>query len=365
MSSTWGNHIKYSLFGESHGSGIGIVIDGLPPGLLLDMQLLEKEMLRRKPGSSPLATTRQEDDQIEFLSGVFQGRTTGTPLCAVIRNTDHRSRDYEKMKHIVRPGHADYTANIKYGGFQDYRGGGHFSGRLTAPIVLAGAIAKQLLSAYDITILSHIYQIGGKKDTSFLDMPLNSKMQNSLSTMPLPTVDTTAAEAMEPLIKEVKEKGDSIGGIIEGAVLHLPAGIGNPFFDSLESNLSHMFFSIPGVKGVEFGSGFALSGMTGSEANDSFYLDNNTVKTSTNHCGGILGGISNGMPLVFRVAFKPTASITLEQNTVNISAMENTKLCVEGRHDPCIVLRAIPVVEAAAAMVILDFILGQQSRRNI
>ena len=356
MSGTWGKNIKYTIFGESHGEGIGIVIDNLPSGLELNVSKIKAEMQRRQPGFNDLATTRKEADEFEILSGIFNHRTTGTPLCCFIKNTGQHSSDYDKTKDIIRPSHADYTAYIKYKGFNDYRGGGHFSGRLTAAIVFAGAIAKQILSGYNISIVSHIYKIGNLCDLPLCNKDLSMVDYLHLAAMSFPTIDASIGTAMQQKISDVKAIGDSIGGIVETAVLHLPAGLGSPFFDSLESTISHLMFSIPGVKGIEFGDGFELAEMKGSEANDQFCLEDSKICTLTNHNGGILGGISTGMPLVFKTAFKPTPSIALEQNTVDIQQMQNTKLKIVGRHDPCIVPRALPVVEAAAAMSILDCI---------
>ncbi|OGO76805.1 MAG: chorismate synthase [Clostridiales bacterium GWB2_37_7] len=355
MSGTWGNNIKYTIFGESHGEGIGIVIDNLPPGIELDVIKIKYEMRRRSPGGA-LATARKEQDDFDILSGVFEGKTSGAPLCAFIKNKDQQSKTYDETKDLVRPGHADFTGFIKYKGFNDYRGGGHFSGRLTAAIVFAGAIAKQLLTMRSINIISHIYKIGTICDIQFKKVDLRCADLSSLSALHFPTIDAAVGTVMQNKILSVQEKGDSVGGIVETAILNLPAGIGSPFFDSLESTISHLIFSIPGVKGIEFGDGFSLSEMEGSEANDEFSIENEQVHTLTNHCGGILGGISTGMPLIFRAAFKPTPSITLEQRTVNIKTLEDTSIQVVGRHDPCIVPRALPVVDAAAAMAVLDLI---------
>ncbi|MDF2520312.1 MAG: chorismate synthase [Clostridia bacterium] len=354
MSGIWGNKIRYSIFGESHGPGIGIVIDGLPAGIKLDIDMISKEMKRRRPGKSGISTSRTEEDAFEIKSGFFNGYTTGAPLCAFIPNTNQRSRDYEQQRDLLRPGHADYSGYIKSNGYNDYRGGGHFSGRLTAPIVFAGAVAKQLLAVQGIFIASHIYKVGREVDKSFMEIEIDDALARTLAYSDFPTVEPTAEASMKKAIADAKASGDSVGGIIEAAVLNLPAGIGAPFFDSLESTITHLIFSIPGVKGIEFGDGFDIAEMRGSEANDTYYVNNNKVKTESNHNGGILGGISNGMPIIFRAAFKPTSSIAKKQDTVNIKAMENTTIEVTGRHDPCIVPRAVPVVEAAAAMAILE-----------
>lgn len=354
MSGTWGKNIKYTIFGESHGEGIGIVIDNLPPGLELNMEDIQKELDRRRPGGTPLGTSRDEKDSFQILSGIFQGFSTGAPLCCFIRNTNQRSQDYDELKSRPRPGHADYTGYIKYKGFHDYRGGGHFSGRLTAALVFAGNIAKQLLARKGIEIVSHICKIGDISDTMFDSVHPQASDLRQLSSSAFPTLSRPAADQMREAIESARAKGDSIGGIVETAILKLPAGIGSPFFDSLESTIAHLIFSIPGVKGLEFGDGFKLAEMKGSEANDSFVAENGLVKTSTNHCGGILGGISSGMPVIFKTAFKPTSSIAQEQATVDLSNMTNTSIQIQGRHDPCIVPRALPVVNAAAAMAVLD-----------
>lgn len=354
MANVWGNRCKVSIFGESHGVGIGIVIDGLPAGQQLDMEAIRAEMARRAPGSSEFATPRREADEVEILSGVFEGKTTGAPLCGIIRNKNTRSGDYEKD--LPRPGHADYTAYVKYGGFADYRGGGHFSGRITAPLTFAGAVAKQFLSAAGVVIGSHIAAIGTVKDQTF-SAEIDPHALLQLGTSRFPLLDESKAEEMQQLIRAARGDKDSVGGIIECAVVGLPAGVGSPFFESLESRLSSMMFSVPAVKGIEFGDGFAISEMRGSEANDAFYMDGDTVRTRTNHNGGINGGISNGMPVTFRLAVKPTPSISKKQETVDLSVNKDAELEIHGRHDPCIVVRAVPVVEAAAALVLLDSLL--------
>jgi len=353
MSGIWGRKIKLSIFGESHGKAIGITIDGLPPGFELDLDFIKKELNRRAPGKNFFSTSRAEEDEFEILSGFFKGRTTGTPFCAVIKNKNTRSEDYEQG--LIRPGHADYTGYIRYGGFNDYRGGGHFSGRLTSPLVFAGAVAKQLLGSKDIIIGSHIKSIGGIEDEAFdmveIDLAKLEKLDRDF-----PVLDQRKGEKMKEAILSVREEGDSLGGIVECAIINCPAGLGDPFFDSVESSLSQMLFSIPAVKGVEFGLGFELGRMKGSAANDEFYFQDGRVMTYTNNNGGILGGITNGMPIVFRVVFKPTPSIAKPQRTVNIKEGTNTTIRIKGRHDPCIVPRAVPVVEAAAALVMLDLL---------
>lgn len=354
MSGMWGNNIRISIFGESHGNAIGINIDGLPSGFHIDMDKVMVEMARRAPGKSPLSTPRKEGDIPEILSGYFEGKTTGTPLCAIIRNSNTKSKDYSKLKDVMRPGHADYTGVMRYDGFNDYRGGGHFSGRITAPLVFVGAICKQILESKGISIAAHVNSIGSIKDKSFLDVDINEELISSFKGKELPLINSELEEVMRQEVMNARKDMDSIGGTIECAVLGIKPGIGNPFFDSVESTLAHLMFSVPAIKGIEFGKGFDISKMRGSEANDEYYLDDKTIKTKTNNNGGILGGITNGMPIVFKVAIKPTASIFKEQSTVNIATMEETKLSIEGRHDPCIVQRALPVIEAVTAIGILE-----------
>ena len=354
MSGMWGSKIKLSIFGESHGNAIGITIDGLPAGFSIDMDKIMMEMSRRAPGKSSLSTPRKESDIPEILSGYFEGKTTGTPLCAIIRNSNTKSKDYSKLKDVMRPGHADYTGAVRYKGFNDYRGGGHFSGRITAPLVFAGAICKQILEVKGIIVSAHINSIGKIKDCSFLESDISDELLNSFKEKELPLINTKLEDEMRQEILSTRSSGDSIGGTIECAILGVSPGIGDPFFDSVESTLAHLMFSVPAVKGIEFGKGFDISKMRGLEANDEYYLENGNIKTKTNNNGGILGGITNGMPIIFNVAIKPTASIFKEQNTVNIVTMEETTLCIEGRHDPCIVQRALPVIEAVAAIGITE-----------
>ncbi|MBA1335254.1 MAG: Chorismate synthase [Firmicutes bacterium] len=357
MSGIWGENIKLSIFGESHGKAVGIVIDGLPPGIELDLEYIYKEMQRRAPGANEISTSRKEGDRFEILSGYFNGRTTGTPLSSVIYNTNQRSGDYEAMKSIMRPGHADYTGYVKYSGFNDYRGGGHFSGRITAPLVFAGAIARQILGEKDIVIGSHIKSIGNIEEASFDMVNTGPALLKRLAQKEFPVMDDEKGEEMKGHILKVKAEMDSAGGIIETAVVNLPAGIGNPFFDSVESKLSHLLFSIPAVKGVEFGAGFDITKMKGSKANDELYIKEGEIKAYSNNNGGIIGGITNGMPIIFRTAIKPTPSIGQAQRTVNIEEGEDVKLEIEGRHDPCIVPRAVPVIEAVTAIALADLMI--------
>lgn len=356
MSGMWGKKIKLSIFGESHGKAIGINIDGLQPGIELDLNYINKEMDRRAPGNSELATPRKEEDSFQILSGYFNGKTTGTPLCAIIYNTSHHSTDYEKTKDLMRPSHGDFTGYIKYDGFNDYRGGGHFSGRLTAPLVFAGAICKQILERKGIIIGSHIKSIEKIEDSSFNMIEINDEKLKSLNKSSFPVLDETIGFKMKETIIKAKEEKDSVGGIIESAVINLPIGIGEPFFDSVESTLAQLLFSIPGVKGVEFGAGFDITKLKGSQANDEYYMDGHKIKTYSNNNGGVLGGITNGMPLIFRVAIKPTASIGKVQKTIDIEKKENAQIEIKGRHDPCIVPRALPVVEAVAAIAVLNLL---------
>ena len=353
MSDMFGEKLKIALFGESHGAGIGAVVSGLPAGFEIDFDAISREMARRAPGQNDFSTPRRETDEAEVLSGVFNGRTTGTALAFLIRNRNTRSGDYQPE--LPRPGHADYTAQVKYGGYQDYRGGGHFSGRLTAPLVWAGALAKQLLAQKGVSLAAHIARIGAVEDTRFTKP--DAAALEALLQMPFPVLDPSVEQPMRDEVASAKAALDSVGGVIECAAVGLPAGLGDPFFDSVESRLSHLLFSIPAIKGVEFGDGFGLAAMRGSEANDPFRMEGGRVVTATNRNGGINGGITNGMPLVFRVACKPTPSIAQSQQTVNLKTGEDAELSVVGRHDPCIVPRAVPVVEACTALCLLDLLL--------
>ncbi|MGL5086588.1 MAG: chorismate synthase [Clostridium sp.] len=357
MSGVWGNKIKIAIFGESHGTAIGITISGLPAGFNIDMDEVSLEMARRAPGKSAISTARKEDDKPEILSGIFEGKSTGAPLCGIIRNADTRSKDYAKTKDLMRPGHADFTGHVKYDGFNDYRGGGHFSGRITAPLVFAGAICKQILQSKGIFIGSHINSVGNIKDERFNNINLEKDELVALKHKEMPLLNSALEEKIRGAILEAKTNGDSIGGTIECGVTGIEAGIGNPFFDSVESTLAHLMFSIPAVKGIEFGGGFDMSTKKGSECNDEYYYENEIVKTKSNNNGGILGGITNGMPLIFKVAIKPTASILKKQNTIDINTKENAELQIHGRHDPCIVQRAVPVVECVTAIGLLDLII--------
>lgn len=358
MSGIYGMNIKMAIYGESHGASIGLVLDGVPPGLELDLAAIGKEMARRAPGRDALSTPRKEKDAFEIQSGFFAGKTTGTPICAMIKNSDQHSKDYSILKDKMRPGHADYAGFVHYKGCNDYRGGGSFSGRLTAPLVFAGAVAKQALAQSGIVVGAHILQIADVREKGFPALGTNIEMLHNLAAKHFPVLDDNIGEVMQQRILSAKADLNSVGGIIETMVLNLPAGIGSPYFDSVESRLSHGLFSVPAVKGVEFGDGFGMAALTGAEANDELYYDaSGQVKAYSNHNGGITGGISNGMPMLFRVAIKPTPSIAREQRTISLSQQENTTLTITGRHDPCIVQRAVPVIEAVTAWTIWDLLL--------
>ena len=354
MTSSWGDQLKISLFGESHGAAIGAVIDGLPAGIPIDPELIKLEMSRRSARGKALATPRKEPDEVEIVSGYFNGKTTGTPLAGLIRNHNTHSGDYSRTRTKMRPGHADYTGWLRYKGYQDYRGGGHFSGRLTAPMVFAGAVAKQVLMHQmpSLYIGSRIVSIGQVSDHKHVAPEQYDRMK-ALNPM-FPVLTESIKDEMEKQVETARDEQDSVGGIIEGVITGMPGGWGNPIFESVESRLSALLFAIPAVKGVEFGSGFDIATMRGSEANDPFFIEGGQVRTRTNCNGGINGGITNGMPVVFRVAFKPTPSIARKQHTIDMEKQENTTIAIEGRHDPCIVLRAAPVVEAVTALCILD-----------
>ena len=340
--------MNYTIFGESHGPAIGVTLTGVPAGLELDWAAIEKDMARRAPGKSPLATARKEADQVQVLSGVFEGKTTGSPLCAMIANTDTRSADYSKTRDLARPGHADYPAHVRYQGFNDYRGGGHFSGRLTAPLVFAGSIAKQILAQRGITVGAHISSIYGVNDEALEDWDT----LKGVADKDFPVLDDEKGQEMQEAILEAKEEQDSVGGSIECGVFGLPAGYGSPDFgENAEGIFSQYLFAVPAVKAVAFGAGTAFSLMRGSEANDPLYVDEHgNVGAEQNCAGGINGGITNGMPLVFEVTMRPTPSIARTQFTIDMNRMEHAELELQGRHDPCVVPRAVPVIEAAAAL---------------
>lgn len=356
MSSEFGKLLKISVFGQSHGKAIGVNIDGLPAGEPIDLEALNAFLDRRRPGKSPLSTARRENDAPVFLSGMENGVTCGAPLCAIIENSDQHSSDYSELVDKPRPSHADYTARVKWDGHADMRGGGHFSGRLTAPLCIAGGIAKQILARRGIFVGAHLAAVGTENDAPFPLRP-TPELFDAIAAKAFPVVDDDAGARMQALILEARQNLDSVGGIIECAAIGLPAGLGDPMFDGVENRLASALFGIPAVKGVEFGLGFGSARLHGSENNDPFTLENGTVVTAGNRAGGILGGITTGMPVTLRTAIKPTPSISRPQQTVSLSAMENAELVIRGRHDPCIAHRAVPVVEAVTAAVLLDLLL--------
>lgn len=356
MSSTFGNKVKISVFGESHGNGIGVVIDGLPAGFKVNMDAVLAQMARRAPGRDKTATPRKEKDLPKILSGMLEDTLTGAPLCAVIENTNTRSGDYGNLMTCPRPGHSDYTAYVKYNASNDVRGGGHFSGRITAPLVFAGAVCRQLLAAQGIRVAAHIYSIGNVHDKPFDPVHIDGALMERLSLSSFALIDRGAEEPMRAEVEDARMQLDSVGGVIECAVTGVPAGFGGPMFDGVEGVIAQALFGIPAIKGVEFGAGFASAAMRGSQNNDPFRVQDGRVVTETNNCGGILGGITDGMPLVFRAAVKPTPSIGQVQQSVDLQTMQNTELTVNGRHDPCIVPRAVPVVEAMTAIALMNIL---------
>lgn len=352
MKNVFGNSITVTLFGESHGGQIGVVIDGVAPGIQVDMDFMRKQLNLRKPHGK-ISTQRVESDEPHIISGVFEGKTTGTPICILFENHNTKSKDYSKTKDFMRPGHADYVAMEKYHGFADYRGGGHFSGRITTPIVAAGAILLDALRKKGIQIGSHIKKCGTIEDVPFANYEDEIRKVNDLI---FPVLDDDAAEQMRAYMEEAANEGDSVGGVLETVITGLPAGVGEPWFDTMESMLSHGIFSIPAVKGIEFGKGFAFAEMKGSKANDPFEIQEGVVVTKTNNNGGINGGITNGMPVLFNTVIKPTPSIYKEQQTVNIDTKENVSFQIQGRHDPAIIHRARVVVDSMTAIVIADML---------
>ncbi len=357
MSSTYGQNIRFTIFGQSHSPAIGVTAEGLPYGFKPDLERLQAFLDRRAPGGSDLSTPRQEADRFTVLSGMKDGAFCGAPFTATIENTDTKSKDYSAFKDTPRPGHADYTAEMKYRGSQDFAGGGHFSGRLTAPLCLIGGICIQILEEEGFRIGSHIMQIADIKDEPFDPVYPPTYRFRELQEMTLPVMDLLAGVQMSEAIREARDEGDSLGGIIECCVYGLPAGLGDPMFDGMENRIASLVFGIPAVKGIEFGAGFRAAAMKGSEHNDDFSIRNEKIVTETNNAGGILGGISNGMPILFRAAIKPTPSIFKKQQSVSLSKMEPASLQIQGRHDPCIVPRALPCVEAAAAIAVYDALL--------
>ena len=352
MKNTFGTSVSVTLFGESHGDEIGAVLVGMAPGITVDEAQIAAALARRRPAADT-GTERREPDRFRVISGVFRGKTTGAPLCIIIQNDNTRHNDYDSWRGFARPGHADYTAYMKYHGFEDYRGGGQFSGRMTAPLVAVGAVAVHALAAKGIAIGTHVASVGGVHDRPFEDLAADIA---ALPTAPLGMLDNVAAEQARLVIKAAKEAGDSVGGLLETAVIGLPAGVGEPFFDSVESVLSHMLFSIPAVKGVSFGAGFDFANLRGSRANDAMRMQNGRPVTDTNKNGGVCGGITNGMPLLFRTVVKPTPSIYKPQKTVNFLTGENATLQLTGRHDPAVVHRARPVADAVTALALCDLL---------
>ncbi len=357
MSSIWGKNFTVDIFGESHGQMVGVVINGVMPGIELDLQKLQAFLDRRKAGSEAWSTKRNEPDKFNMVSGFYNGYTTGTPLCALFGNKDTKSKDYKDRPN--RPGHADFTGNVRYKGFNDPRGGGHFSGRLTAPLVFAGAVASQILEAQGVYSACHIKSILDVEDISFDKTNITKAQADKLKSMRFALLDETKKTLMEKRVMDAAADKDSVGGMIECAVLGAPAGLGSPMMDSVESSLSSLLFSVPAVKGVSFGEGFGFADMRGSESNDEYTTDGQKVVTSTNHNGGILGGITNGMPIVFSVVIKPTPSIGKEQHTINLATKNEETIEIKGRHDPCIVPRAAAVIEAAACICILDLMMEE------
>jgi len=363
MASLYGKNLRVSIFGQSHSKAIGVSVDGFPAGRTIDFEELTRFMEKRAPGRNNYSTARKEADRIEILSGMVDGKTCGAPFAAIIHNMDVKSEDYKEIMDVPRPSHADYTAQLKYGGAQDTSGGGHFSGRLTAPLCIAGGICKQILQQEGIEIVAHIAQIADVEDTRFNPVDISEEDLRLLAENDFPTIDPLQGNEMKQVIEAARKNEDSVGGIIECAITGLPGGIGEPIFDGVENKIAAIMFGIPAVKGIEFGNGFECASLLGSENNDSFHVENGKVKAKTNRHGGILGGITSGMPVIFRVALKPTPSIGKTQESVSLSRMENTLLAIKGRHDPCIVPRAVVCVEAAAAIAVLDLIIEEYGRR--
>ena len=351
---TLGKSYRTSIFGSSHGGGVGCILDGVPAGTPIDLQGVQAELDRRRPGQSGITTKRREGDRVEVLDGLLEGCTTGGPVTFWVANQDVDSSTYEAYRKVPRPGHADYTASSKYSGRNDYRGGGQFSGRMTVPLVISGAVARQILARGGIQLYAQTTQVGGVRLEETLSV---EEIRDKVEESPVRCAHPSTAKRMVDEIEAARKAGDSVGGLIECTVTGLPVGVGEPFFDSVESEVAHLLFSVPGVKGVEFGAGFSCAGMRGSEHNDPFAISEGRVVTETNHAGGILGGITSGMPVVLRVAIKPTASIARAQRSVDLHEMKPAELKVKGRHDPCIVPRAVPVIENAAATPLLDLMM--------
>ena len=363
MSSDFGKNIHVSIFGESHGAAIGALVDGLPVGEAVDLDLLQAFMERRAPGRNAMSTARREGDRVRILSGLYQGKTSGAPLCLMIENGDTRSRDYEKLKNTPRPAHADYSASVRYGGFADPNGGGHFSGRITAGLCAVGAICLQILARQGVAVGAHLYRCAGVEDGLVDSLTVTAADLAQIAQKPFPVMDDAAGARMQQAILAAREAGDSVGGVIEALALGLPAGLGSPMFGGVENRIASAIFGIPAVRGVEFGAGFGAADLHGSENNDPFVMKDGKIGTSTNHHGGVLGGITTGMPLVVRAAIKPTPSIGREQMTLNRASGAQEPLTVGGRHDPCIAQRAVPCVEAAVGITLLDMMLDGEYKR--
>lgn len=363
MSSEFGKNLRVSIFGESHGAAIGVVVDGLPVGETVDLDALAAFLARRAPGRNAMSTTRKETDAVRVLSGLYQGKTSGAPLCMIIENKDAHSSDYEKLKHIPRPAHADYSASVRYHGFSDPNGGGHFSGRLTVPLCAAGGICLQILSRKGITIGGHLSRCAGVEDMPVNSLQLTAEQLAAAAKRPIPVFDENVGARMQEAVQAAKKEGDSVGGVIEVFALGLPAGLGSPMFGGVENRLAQAVFGIPAIRGVEFGAGFGAADLRGSQNNDAFVLQGGAVRTKTNRHGGVLGGITTGMPLVMRAAVKPTPSIAQGQETLDHQSGKQTTLIIGGRHDPCIAQRAVPCVEAAVAAVLLDLMLDGEYAR--
>lgn len=360
MSAIWGRNLRLSIFGESHGKAIGMVVDGLPANISIDKKAIQFDLSRRAPGNDPTATHRKEADRVSIVSGLLNDKTTGAPICGIIENNNMQSKDYENVQSIARPGHADYTGFVRYDGANDVRGGGHFSGRLTAPLVFAGALAREWLKTQGIEVGAHILSIANISDKAFDSLDIRAEQLKMLQNMSFPLLDERKEYAMRDVVEQARMNEDSVGGVIECAGVGIPAGWGSPFFDSLESVLAHLIFSVPATKGLEFGDGFALTTMRGSESNDPIRVKDGKVYTTTNKNGGINGGITNGMPVKFCVAIKPTASISQKQESIDYKRNVNETICIHGRHDPCIVLRAVPVIEACLLLALADCALDIQ-----
>lgn len=360
MASFYCRGLKFSVFGESHGDLVGVVVDNFPAGVKIDFERIQAFVNRRCPSGSKLGSSlRVEADEVKIMSGIVNGKTTGSPICAMIFNSNSDSRLYEKFKDFLRPGHADFTANARYFGFNDFRGSGHLSGRLTAPLVVVGALCEQLLLKNRVFSFAHIASIGQVADCSFLDRNFSFDDLNEIKHMEIPVLDKKVAERMKSQIEICKKEGDSIGAVVECALFGVEPGIGSPMFDKISNYLADLVFAIPGVRAIEFGAGFEAAKIKGSQNNDEFVVENGRIKTRTNNHGGVLGGISSGMPIVFRVAIKPTPTIFRQQTTVNTKTMEQVKVCFEGNHDVCIALRAVCVVEAVANIAIVSQFLNQ------